>query len=359
MMHERFMARALELSKLATNKVQSNPRVGCVVVHNEQIIAEGYHKTFGGDHAEVNALKNATASCKGATLYVTLEPCSFTGKTPPCVDAIIAAGIAHVVVGVPDPNPFVSGNGIQTLREAGIEVTTGILEQECLWNIRHFAHFITNKAPFTTVKIAQSLDGYIATATHRSQWISGEVSRTKAHELRALHTAIMVGVGTVLADDPMLTVRHVDGENPHRVIIDAKCRIATTSKIAKSSDAIPTSIYCLPEYSASKRAEELRSCGIRVTGISGDKDHVYLPGVMADLYTQGISSILCEGGGGIISALHHKGLIHELHTFTAPVLFGGGVQWLLASSDDPSESTRMKLHSLEQLENDVYAIYVR
>ena len=237
-----YMKRAIALAKLATGHTSPNPLVGAVVVKDNTIIGEGYHHKAGTAHAEVHALNQAGDNAKGATLYVTLEPCSHYGKTPPCTEALIEAGIKKVYVGNLDPNPKVAGGGIKILNDHGIETETGILEEECRQLNDIFFHYIQNDIPYTALKYAMTLDGKIATATGESKWITGEEARRHVHTLRHQYAAIMAGIGTVLADDPMLNARIEHGNDPIRVICDSNLRISEGSNIVKTAREIPTII---------------------------------------------------------------------------------------------------------------------
>ena len=240
----KYMRRCLELAAKGTGYVSPNPRVGAVVVTDGKVIAEGYHQKFGGPHAEVNVLRGLNPrDLQKATLYVSLEPCCFQGKTPACSGLILSLKIPRVVIGMSDPNPKVDGCGIGALREAGVEVKTGVLEKKCRELNRGYIKHITTGLPEVILKTASALDGRIGTATGDSRWITGKAARTCTHRLRAGCDAILVGVGTVLADNPMLNVRHVEGKNPLRVIIDSKLRTPPDANIIRDQDTIPTRIY--------------------------------------------------------------------------------------------------------------------
>ncbi|MDO4735086.1 MAG: bifunctional diaminohydroxyphosphoribosylaminopyrimidine deaminase/5-amino-6-(5-phosphoribosylamino)uracil reductase RibD, partial [Lachnospiraceae bacterium] len=238
--HEQYMKRAIELAEKGRGYTSPNPIVGCVVVKDGRIISEGYHERYGEFHAERNALLRCKEDTEGADLYVTLEPCCHQGKTPPCTDIIIEKKIGRVFVGSMDPNPLVAGKGVQILKGAGIAVETGILEKECLKMNEIFFHFITTKTPFVLSKFAMSMDGKIASESGDSKWVTGEEARAEVHLLRKYYSAIMVGIGTVLADDPMLNCRVEEGVDPIRVICDSSLRIPLDSKIVQTAKEIPT-----------------------------------------------------------------------------------------------------------------------
>lgn len=221
-LNQEYMRLAIEIAKKGAGKVNPNPMVGAVIVKDERVIGQGYHKYYGGNHAEVNAFENLSDNPEGATIYVTLEPCSHYGKTPPCVDKIIANKISKVVVGTLDPNPLVEGRGIKALKEAGIEVITGVLEEECKKLNEVFMKYILCKRPFVVLKTAMTLDGKIATESGESKWITSDKSRQEVHKLRNKLSAIMVGVNTVIKDNPELTCRLEGGKNPVRIIVDSK-----------------------------------------------------------------------------------------------------------------------------------------
>ena len=251
-----YMQMALKLAAKGKGYASPNPMVGAVLVKDGQIIGQGYHQCCGQNHAEVNAIENATETVAGSTLYVTLEPCCHHGKTPPCTDRIIKQGIARVVIGTTDANPKVSCRGVSLLQAAGIEVSTGVLESQCRKLNEVFFHFMETGLPFVTLKYAQTLDGRIATAQGQSQWISSPASLKFVHRLRARHDAILVGIGTVLQDDPELTVRLVRGRNPVRVVVDSQLRIPLTSKLISSASNTQT-LIATTRRPADTRARDL------------------------------------------------------------------------------------------------------
>jgi diaminohydroxyphosphoribosylaminopyrimidine deaminase / 5-amino-6-(5-phosphoribosylamino)uracil reductase len=359
--HKRWMHVALQESTLCTVEVEPNPPVGCVIVAHDQCVGKGHTQAYGGDHAEVQALQQAQERAIGATVYVTLEPCPTTGNTPPCTDALIRAGVARVVIGCTDPHPAVQGKGIDALRSAGIEVVSNVLQQECEQRIIRFEHFLKHRRSWLTVKIAQTLDGYVATQTRRSQWISSEQSRVHAHHQRTMHRGIMVGVGTVISDNPALTVRHVHGYQPHRIVIDAKLRTPLDSYIVQSANDIPTTLVCLESAAVSATATSLSNAGVLLTVVqpTAEAPHrVHLAQTLAALYADGITSILCEGGAGVAAALIRATLVNELLVYTAPSLFGSGVRWTEMASDDPSDAQKFRLLEMQSIENDVVTRYM-
>jgi len=236
-----YMEKALKLAKKGEGKVNPNPKVGAIVIKDNKIIGEGYHKYFGGPHAEVYALREAGEKAKGATIYVTLEPCSHYGKTPPCAKAIVKAGIAKAVIAMKDPNSLVQGRGIDILKQNGIEVVTDIMEKESKELNEVFIKYITKKEPFVVLKTASTLDGKIATKKGESKWITGEESRYRVHQIRNDLSGIMVGIGTIIKDNPLLTTRIEEGRSPKAIIVDSNLRIPLESKILETINA--RSIY--------------------------------------------------------------------------------------------------------------------
>lgn len=322
--HEHYMKRALELARGGWGKTNPNPLVGAVIVRNGEIIAEGYHEVLGCAHAEIAAFNNAKQDVKGGTLYVNLEPCSHYGRTPPCAKAIIEAGIKKVVIAMEDPNPKVSGRGIEMLRNAGIEVITGVLEQEARKLNEIFIKYITEKRPFVIMKIAMTLDGKIATFQGDSRWVSGEASRKYVHIVRDRVAAIMAGINTVLADNPSLTARldSGSGRDPVRVIVDSTGEIPLESKVinieSQAEAILATTSLIHPE-----KEKQLLEKGVRIIKADGHGGHVNLEKLMDELYQLEIDSVLLEGGGGLnASALKH-GIVDKVMFFIAPKIIGG------------------------------------
>ncbi|MCC8141124.1 MAG: bifunctional diaminohydroxyphosphoribosylaminopyrimidine deaminase/5-amino-6-(5-phosphoribosylamino)uracil reductase RibD [Lachnospiraceae bacterium] len=323
---EDYMSRALELAKKGAGHTNPNPMVGCVVVKDGRVIGEGWHEEYGGFHAERNALLHCEEDPAGADLYVTLEPCCHTGKTPPCTDIILEKGIGRVFVGSLDPNPLVNGRGIQILRDAGIPVETGILAEECEHINEVFYHYISTKRPFLVMKYAMSLDGKIACATGDSKWVTGEAAREHVQKLRNRYMGIMVGIGTVLADDPMLTCRIPGGTNPTRIICDSSLRIPKDSRIVQTAREIPTIVACSSEVFQSERAKKkvelLNDAGIQILPTSGGVG-INLIQLMEKLGGQGIDSILLEGGGTLNSSALRDGIVNKIYAYISNKLIGG------------------------------------
>lgn len=321
-MDKEYMKLALELAERGKGKVNPNPLVGSIIVKDNKIIGEGYHKCYGKAHAEVNAFENAIENVEGATMYVTLEPCSHYGKTPPCVERIIKEKISKVVIGSLDPNPLVAGRGVKRLREHGIEVEVGVLEEDCKKVNEVFMKYIVSKMPFVVMKWAMSLDGKIATASGDSRWISGEKSRENVHNLRNELSAIMIGVETVIKDDPMLACRTENGKNPIRIIVDSKLRIPMDSKIVNSSSEIRT-IVATTEEACRHKEEILKSKDIVVIRIEKNNERVDLKELMKILGELGIDSILLEGGGTLNFSALKQGIVDKIQVYIAPKIIGG------------------------------------
>ena len=335
MSDEKYMELALSLAERGAGRVSPNPMVGAVIVKNGRIIGEGWHARYGGLHAERNALADCEKrgeNPKGATIYVTLEPCCHHGKTPPCTDALIAAGIARVVIGSEDPNPLVAGKGIRQLREAGIEVSSGVLKEACDRLNRVFFHYITHHTPYVVMKYAMSMDGKIAAYTGNSRWITGEAARQNVHRDRNRYTAIMAGIGTVLADDPLLTCRIPEGKNPTRIIADTHLQIPLDAQIVKTAREVPTILAVgIRDTSAPDTQTEtdskvatLQEAGCQILFVPTDEDgHLHLPSLMEKLGSMGIDSILLEGGSRLNWSALSAGQVHLLQAYLAPKLLGG------------------------------------
>ncbi|MFC3209725.1 bifunctional diaminohydroxyphosphoribosylaminopyrimidine deaminase/5-amino-6-(5-phosphoribosylamino)uracil reductase RibD [Planomicrobium okeanokoites] len=318
--HELYMDLALNNARTMKGQTDPNPLVGSVIVNHNRIVGVGAHLKAGEPHAEIHALRMAGEEAHGGTIYVTLEPCSHFGRTGPCAQAIIDAGLKKVVIAALDPNPLVSGNGVKMLEEAGIEVVSGIREQESFKMNEVFNKFITTKKPFVTLKAASTLDGKIATHSLDSKWITSEDARRDVHELRSEHMAILVGVGTVIEDDPELTARIPNGRNPIRVILDSSLRLPLDSKVAVDG-AAETWIFTSRTYDRSKK-EQLEHSGIRIFETSGET-RTDVNDMMRILGENGISSLFIEGGGTVNSAFLENGLIDKVVLYFAPKLVGG------------------------------------
>jgi len=319
---EDYMREALHLAGLARGRTSPNPMVGAVIVKDGRIVGEGWHRKAGTPHAEVHALRMADDLAEGATLYVTLEPCSHYGRTGPCAKAVAEAGVKRVVIGMGDPNPLVAGNGIRMLRDAGIEVRCGVLEDEARKLNAPFLKWVTTKLPYVAIKAAMSLDGKIATATGKSQWITNEASRLRVHELRDCYDGILVGIGTVLADDPSLTARLPDGtgKNPVRIIADSSARTPLAAKVV--TDGAARTIIAVTEQAPAERVAALREKGAEIL-VAGSGSRVDLRKLMQLLGGQEISSVFVEGGGTVNFSLLQAGLADKIYAFFAPIMIGG------------------------------------
>lgn len=321
-----FLHKALELAAAGCRYVSPNPMVGAVVVKDSEIAGTGYHREFGGDHAEVEALREAGHLCRGATLYCTLEPCSHFGKTPPCINRIIESGIARVVIGTLDPNPLVNGRSVKMLREHGIEVETGLLEEACYELNESFFKYITTRLPFVTLKVAQSLDGKIADAGGHSRWISNESARRLVHRWRWQNDAILIGIGTALADDPQLTVRDEPGPQPRRIIVDTNLRLPLTANVLNDAHVAKTILAIGDNCREREKMADIESRGGRVWPIrataAGSLDLLHL---LERMGQENIASVFVEGGRRIFSSLLEARLADRLNCFVAPKLLGDGI----------------------------------
>ena len=311
----------IKLAKNGEGKVNPNPMVGAVIVKDGMIIGEGYHEKYGEGHAEVNAFKSLKEDPSGATMYVTLEPCSHYGKTPPCVDKIIQSKIKRVVIGMIDPNQLVSGNGVDKLKRAGIEVKVGVLEDKCKKLNEIFIKYILTKKPFVVLKTAMSLDGKIATRTGESKWISSEKSRLQVHNLRNKLSAIMVGVNTVIKDNPELTCRIENGNDPIRIIVDSTLKIPMDSKVLQNKDN-------KTRIATTKRAninsmQELLKKNIKVIIIEEKNGQVGLSELIKKLGELGIDSILLEGGSTLNYSALEENIVDKVMVYIAPKIIGG------------------------------------
>lgn len=315
--HKVYMQQAVNLAKRGQGFVHPNPLVGAVIVKDDQVIGEGYHQVYGGPHAEIVALNQASEDVTGATMYVTLEPCSHHGKTPPCVDAIIASGIKEVFIAMQDPNPLVYGKGILRLKEAGIRVQTGILKKQAKEINERFVHFIKTKTPYVIVKSAMSANQKITSAS--GQWVTSEASRIRVHEMRAATKAVMVSVATVLADDPMLNVRHVKSENqPIRVILDSLGRTPVSAKVVQTASKIPTYIFVKQGVDASWK-DSMQALSVEVYDIETTEERLPLSSVFAHLGQLLIDEVMIEPGSRLLQTLLSEKLINRWIVFQSPL----------------------------------------
>lgn len=363
MYQEKYMRRAIELAKKGIGAVNPNPLVGAVIVKDDRVIGEGYHARYGELHAERHAFANLTEDASGADMYVTLEPCCHTGKQPPCVEAIVEHGIKHVYVGSDDPNEKVSGKGYEYLRNHGIKVTTHVLKNECDDINRPFFHYITNKTPYVVMKYAMTMDGKIAAYTGESKWITNEVSRQMVQESRNEYVGIMVGIGTVLADDPQLTCRIPGGRNPIRIVCDTHLRIPMDSNIVKTAGAVPTVVATANKQQNDnpEKIKILENAGITVIQVGLVEDKLDLKELMIELGRKNIDSILLEGGGTLNYSALMQDIVSEVHMYVAPKILGGRDALTPVEGkgvDTPNIAKLFDLKSIEKVFDDIRVKYL-
>lgn len=356
MTDQEYMLRAIQLAKKGEGWTNPNPMVGAVIVKDGRIIGEGYHKKCGELHAERNAIVSLTESAEGATIYVTLEPCCHYGKTPPCTEAIIEQKIKKVVIGSRDPNPKVAGKGAQILRESGITVVQDFMREECDCLNPVFFHYITTKTPYVVMKYAMTLDGKIATKTGASKWITGEAARAEVQHMRHRYMGIMAGIGTVLADDPMLNVRVEGWKSPIRILCDSGLRIPLDGQIVKSAGKYRTIVAYADSENTEAKRKRLHEMGVETICCPDENNQVDLKKLMKYLGEEGIDSILLEGGGTLNDSALRAGIVQEVQAFIAPKLFGGmnsktpvegiGVRF-------PSEAVKLKCTDICQIGEDI------
>lgn len=356
MTDQNYMLQAIQLAKQGEGWTNPNPMVGAVIVKNGRIIGKGYHKKCGELHAERNAIASLTESAEGATIYVTLEPCCHYGKTPPCTEAIIEQKIKRVVIGSRDPNPKVSGKGIKMLQEAGIEVIEDFMREECDRLNPVFFHYITTKTPYVVMKYAMTLDGKIATKTGASKWITGEAARAEVQHMRHRYMGIMAGIGTVIADDPMLNVRVEGWKSPIRILCDSGLRIPLDGQIVKSAGKYRTIVAYADSENTEAKRKRLHEMGVETICCPDENNQVDLKKLMKYLGKEGIDSILLEGGGTLNDSALRAGIVQEVQAFIAPKLFGGmnsktpvegiGVRF-------PSEAVKLKCTDICQIGEDI------
>lgn len=320
-LNEEYMKLAIEIAKKGVGWVNPNPMVGAVIVKEGRVIGQGYHKCYGGNHAEVNAFENLCENPEGGTIYVTLEPCSHYGKTPPCVDKIIKNKISKVVIGALDPNPLVVGNGIKVLEEAGIEVVTGVLEEECKKLNEIFMKYIVCKKPFVVLKTAMTLDGKIATESGESKWITSEEARREVHKSRNKLASIMVGVDTVIKDNPELTCRLEDGRNPIRIIVDSKLRIPMDAKVVV--DKLAETIIATTEFADKDKILFLEKLGVKVIITKSKNGRVNLQSLMIKLGELNIDSVFLEGGSTLNFSALEENIVDKMQVYISPKIIGG------------------------------------
>ncbi|MEW6510720.1 MAG: bifunctional diaminohydroxyphosphoribosylaminopyrimidine deaminase/5-amino-6-(5-phosphoribosylamino)uracil reductase RibD [Bacteroidota bacterium] len=324
--HERFMRECFTVAERGHGRVSPNPLVGAVLVRKGRIVARGWHRHFGASHAEIDCINNAKGDLRRATLYVNLEPCSHYGKTPPCVDKLVAAGLGAVVVAMVDPNPLVSGRGIAKLRSAGIKVTTGVLEQEARNLNKFFLKHITTGIPYVHLKIAQTLDGYIG-GPAAPRILTSTPSLQLVHRWRAQYDAVLLGAGTVAADDPSITVRHVRGRHPHVIVLDGRLSLKDSATLLRITHQRYV-FLCVDESYAHRqkgKVQRLEDRGIIVLRFRGKKGVVQISDVLREVYKYGVGSILVEGGSSVFATFRDADLADEISVFIAPYMIGGGI----------------------------------
>lgn len=329
--NKKYMERAVELALRGAGRVNPNPLVGAVIVKNGRIIGEGYHQKYGDLHAEREALSHCCESAEGAEMYVTLEPCCHYGKQPPCTDAIISSGIKHVYFGSHDPNPAVNGKGSRILKNAGIKVTEGFMQKECDEINKVFFHYITTGLPYVILKYAMTYDGKIATKSGKSKWITGEAARLKVHRDRNRYSAVLVGIGTVLKDDPLLTCRIPEGRSPVRIICDSSLSIPLTSQIVRTAKQyrtiIASDMTALLSSSRSaeseQKSETLMNAGCSIVDIPSQQGYLDMKLLIKKLAALSIDSVIIEGGGSINWSAVKSGIVNRIQVYMAPKIFGG------------------------------------
>lgn len=355
-----YMRRAIELAQRGVGFTNPNPMVGAVIVKDGRIIGEGYHRKCGELHAERNAFAALTESAKGATIYVTLEPCCHYGKTPPCTEAIIENEISRVVIGSRDPNPLVSGKGAKMLRDHGIEVLEDFLREECDEINPVFFHYITTNRPYVVMKYAMTADGKISTHSGKSQWITGEKSRSHVHALRGRYSAIMAGIGTVLADDPMLNCRVEGMHQPLRVIVDSNLRIPLDCQIVQSADRYPTVVATIDNEINHQNSKTLIDKNIQVVFLPQKDGSVEITALFDWLAANKYDSVLVEGGGGLNESVMKSGYVRRVYSYIGNKIFGGTnaktpVEGIGVSEVD--EALRLKLKDIDRFEDDALLVY--
>ncbi len=353
---ESYIQLTIEIAKKGEGSVSPNPLVGCVIVKNNKIIGAGYHQKFGNEHAEINAINSATESLEGSTLFVNLEPCSHHGQTPPCVERIIKEKIKRVVIGTLDVNPLVNGKGVKALKKAGIDVKVGILEKECLELNKFFFKSITEKLPYVTLKAAQTLDGFIADNDYNSKWISSEKSRKYVHQLRAKYDAVLIGADTARRDDPILTVRMIDGRNPYRVVLDSKLSLSSELSIFKKNKDKKTIVITLTENSSRKsKIKKLEKLSVSIIFVKKNKsDRINLKSMLKELRKLGITSILVEGGSKIYSSFVKQNLFDDVLLFLSPKILGSGLNTFSELSfKNINKSCELKLENSKIFDTDI------
>jgi diaminohydroxyphosphoribosylaminopyrimidine deaminase/5-amino-6-(5-phosphoribosylamino)uracil reductase len=317
---EQWMKRAIRLAEKGRGRTSPNPLVGAILVKEGIVVGKGYHAKAGEAHAEIIALRKAGEEARGSTLYINLEPCTHYGKTPPCAPVIIQAGVRRVVVGTEDPNPLVTGKGVESLRKAGLEVKIGVLEKECQRLNEAFHKYILKREPFVILKVAATLDGRIATRDGESKWISGETSRGFVQRLRDEVDGVVVGINTILKDDPMLTARFKGGRDPFRIVLDSRLRIPEEARVVKADPS--KTIIATTGLAARDKGQRLENMGAQILVLDSKHERVSLKPLLSKLGEKGITSLLVEGGSQVNGSFFDEGLIDKLLLFLSPKMIG-------------------------------------
>lgn len=357
---ERFLRQALALAMRGEGAVEPNPMVGCVIVKDGEVVGQGFHERFGGPHAEVNALAEAGERAAGATAYVTLEPCCHFGKTPPCTQALVKAGVKRAVVAKEDPFAEVSGRGIDELQAAGIECEVGVCAAESAWITAPYRKLLATARPWVIAKWAMTLDGKLATRTGNSQWISSESSRAVVHQLRGRVDAILVGSGTALADNPQLTARPANFADVKRravrVVVDAQATLPITSRLVQTAGEVPV-IVVVGELANATKCSELNAAGVEVVRCAGDSHEQRLQALLTELGRRRMTNILVEGGSHLLGSLFDVRAIDEVHVFIAPKFAGGAAALSPIGGigiERMADALRLADIAIEELDGDVY-----
>ncbi|MFO0794857.1 MAG: bifunctional diaminohydroxyphosphoribosylaminopyrimidine deaminase/5-amino-6-(5-phosphoribosylamino)uracil reductase RibD [Candidatus Brocadiaceae bacterium] len=352
---EKYMSLALELAVKGRGRVEPNPMVGAVLVKDGEIVGKGYHQIFGGAHAEIHAINEGGENGKGATLYVSMEPCAHFGKTAPCADAIIRAGITKVVAAVADPNPVTAGRGIQKLKDAGIDIQIGVLEHQARRLNAPFFKLMQKGIPYVIAKWAMSLDGKIATYTGESKWITSEESRRYVHKIRGQVDGILVGINTVLRDDPLLTCRTEGGRNPRRIIIDSNALLPLNSRLLNTINESEV-VVAVNKNAPVERIEKLRQLGCRVIQTCNSLDRVDLKELFYRLGEMELTNILVEGGSRVITSFFEERLVDKVMVFIAPIIIGGkgAISPVLGKGIDTiREATEIREITVQRISKDI------
>ena len=360
---QKWMKKALRLAVRGIGNVSPNPPVGCILVKKENIISRGWTQPSGRPHAEVMALKQAGERAEGATAYCTLEPCAHFGRTSPCCDALIEAGISRVVVAVKDPDPRVDGKGIKRLREAGISVVEDVCKDHALEIMQGFFNVLNFARPFVTLKLGMSIDSRLATNAGESKWITGDKARQSVHLLRAKNDAILTGVGTIIRDDPQLNCRlpGLEGYSPTRILVDSKLRLPVDSQFAQTASKHKSFVFTTDKEDASKR-EVLTDMGVNVFQISSDKgEQVSMPQCLKKIAQEGITTVLVEAGTALSTNLLHNNLLDKLVVYRAPTVIGGDgiAAWHPLGVEHLAESKTFAIQKIEQIGSDIEETYIR